>query len=269
MKYKISFSQELMVKGVLKITFIILILFVIAYLTLDWSIGKIIEQKSWADPKIVAFTILLLGGYFMLLIEFSFLNKLGDYIDNVIDVIKKAVKGNDGEKRTIKKLGEILGIQYQLYPNFKIPNEKFDIDVLIVGPKGLMNLEIKNMSGEFQFIKEKTYKIFRYYDGNVCHLELGDYKNPIREVLRHNSKLKNWLEKNGYQDIKINNAIVMVGNSNITKIEEPKVYIITDLNRINQYDYFNKSSGDVVFTNDECVKMNNFLRQKINQTISN
>jgi len=47
--------------------------------------------------------------------------------------------------------------------------------------------------------------------------------------------LGEWITQNGYKDIKIWGALLMVGDAKIASLENPAIYIITKLDRLKTY----------------------------------
>lgn len=256
---KLSFSQTQIVRNLLRII-ILVVLGIVVYLGLNWSIRNIVSKKLWLDQKIIFFGLGLFIGALLITIELKFLNKLFGFLDKSLYNLRNALKGNRGEKRVFLRLLEMLGSSYKLYRNFKIPGKRFDIDAIIIGPKGIITFEIKNLSGEYRFVENKVYKISRYLDGNICYCELGERRSPTKEVLRHNEALEEWLMKNDFERIKVRSAIVLVGNLHKTeKIEKPEIYIITSENEIKRY--FDNTYEDPRFTPEFCSKLDKLFKK--------
>lgn len=204
----LSFSKNLIIKNLIKIIFVVICFLLIAYFGLGYSIGNIITNKKWLDPMFIIIGISFVLGLILGIAEIRFLNRIDTYLDKLITSLKNAIKGNLGEKKTFAKLKDILDKKdYKIYPNFHIPHpgEDFDLDAIIIGPKGIICLEIKNISGKFDFIGEDTYK---YWYGNK--LLLGEYNSPSREVIRHADRLQRWLYENNFKDISPKRFILLI-----------------------------------------------------------
>ncbi len=257
---KLSFSKRQIIKNALIIIVTILALGFLSYLALNWSIRDIVSRKLWLDEKATIGAIGILLGVLITLGETKLLHKLDDLLDRAKYNLQNALKGNLGEEKAFKRLLEMLGSSYRLYRNFKIPGKRFDIDAIVVGPKGIITIEVKNLSGEYRFIESEVYKISRYPDGNTCYCQLGRWKSPVREAAYHNEALEEWLMKNDFSQIKVKGAILMVGDRyKIEKIEKPEVYIITSADGIKRY--FDDTFEDSRFTPEFCAKLNELLEK--------
>jgi len=255
--FKLSYSKKQIIINVLKIAIVFFVLLLVIYFSLGWSVKEIISRKSWLDPKVIAIVIVFVLGFLLGVIELKFLEKLGRFFDKTIFALRNAIKGNLGEKKTFERLSSMLGDSYRLHRNFKIPNTRFDIDTVIVGPKGIITFEIKNLGGsddKFRFEGNDVYKVKRYQNGNVCFCQLNYLANPVNEALRHNQALEEWLMKNDFEKIKIKGALLMVGNSKIEGIEHPSIFIITSANGLK--DYIDRAFEDSRFTEEYCDKLN-------------
>lgn len=249
----ISFSKKQIIINLFKIVITVLILLLIAYFALGWSIKDIITHKRYLDPQSIAMAILLAVAMLLVIIEMAFLNKIGDFLDKSVYALKNALKGNWGEKKTFEKLREILDERYKIYTNFQIPGKKFDNDAIVLGPKGIISIEVKNISGEFDFIGEEIYK-HKWCNGDECLCRLNMYHSPTREIIRHSLFLEEWLTQSGYKDITIKKAVLMVGSRfKINKIESPAVYVIVGLD--NLANYIQESYDDPQFTPEFCQKL--------------
>lgn len=253
---QLSYSQKKMVLAASKIALFFIVFILLAYFILGWSIADLMVNKRWADPKFIGTGIATLFVFILGMIEISVLNKADAWLDRQVFNLKNALKGNYGEKRTFERLGQMLGEQYRIYRNVYIPGRKFDIDVIVVGPKGIITFEIKNIGTKgdiFCFEGAETYKIRTYKDnGDEVSCKLGD-SNPIKEAMRHNLALEEWLMKNGYGGIKVKGAILMVGEASIEKISSPALYVITGFDGIKKY--IEGTFADQRFTPEFCEKL--------------
>lgn len=128
-----------------------------------------------------------------------------DHIDTLVDNIKSFRFGKEGEDRVIEELKKTLDDSYIYVTNYQIPNTRIgDIDGLLIGPKGIIIIEVKNFSGVFRFAGEDMYKrvrgdIYRYFR-----------KNPIWQINRQREYLGKFLKEKGI-DIKPSAIVVMAG----------------------------------------------------------
>ena len=71
-----------------------------------------------------------------------------------------AKQGDEGERAVYLEMIKIFDAQrYRIYKNFKIPGRNFDIDFLIIGPKGVLVFEVKNSACSYIFSDQKMVKI--------------------------------------------------------------------------------------------------------------
>lgn len=228
---KLSFSEKNIVKNVLKIFSIILFFLIIEYFALQKSIQDI-RSGLWFDKNTIIAALLFFSGYVFASIWYRIRYRVDNFLDDAIGRLKSAYKGYLGEKNTFDKLSAILGSDYKIYPNFVIPGTKFDNDFIIVGPKGIVSIEVKNISGKYDFIGEETYRHNLHY-GNECLCKLSEYQSPSREIIRHCAALENWLGQQGFENFKPKGLILLAGdNSLVNKIEPTNYYVIKNLEEL-------------------------------------
>lgn len=104
---------------------------------------------------------------------------------------RKKRKGEGGEKRVKNILRNGLNEDYTYISNFKLPGKKFDIDGILVGPKGLFIFEIKAWDGRFRAEGQKIVNISK--DGRP-----KPYKDVIRQVLGQVDGLEEYLRGKGF-----------------------------------------------------------------------
>lgn len=258
---RLSFSEKNIIKYSLIIVIILVFAFLVAIFSLKWSLGQIISQKKWLDPQFWGTAIIfLIGIIFTVIFQYIINNYFDFWLDNATQKLNNHLKGIRGEKKTFIKLKEILGQEYKVYRNFKIPNRKFDVDAIIVGPKGIIAIEIKNISGEFEFIGEETYKRYMNYN-NECVCKLNEQKSPTKQILRHSAVLEKWLIENGFRNILLKRAIILVNEKvKVNKIKNPSVFIVKGLERLPNF--IETCYNDPLFTLEFCKKLNWFLSKK-------
>jgi len=260
----ISYSKKLIVVNLTKIGITLLVLVIAVVVGLDYSFKNIVSNDFLKNPKDLAAVAFFFLGFVLALLEMGFLRKLDTFFDKAILNLKNALAGNMGEKKTFERLNRMLGDDYKILRNFKIPGKKFDIDIVIVGPKGIITFEIKNIGKKrdrFKFEGENMFKIMRYRDGNECVCKMGKYgnQNPIKEALRHNLFFEEWLMKNNFEGVKVKGAVLMVGPAKITKITNPAVYIVRNLDEIKRF--IDGIQPDSYFTKEFCSNLWNLLKK--------
>lgn len=245
---RLSYSQKLMGIVVLKIIGFMVLFVSAAYFGLGWSIDDIVKNKQLEDPRFAATGIIIFLSFLLGMAEMTAIMKIDSWLDRQIYKFKNAFKGNAGEKKTFDELIKSLGSEYKLYRNFPVPGYKFDIDAIIVGPKGIVTFEIKNIGGKydtFLFESSDVYKINEYPNGDVLSRRLGPASSPVEEAMRHNSTLEAWLKENEFPTIKVRGAILMVSSAKIEVKYPLPVYVIKGTERIEKY--FQDAYEDPIF----------------------
>lgn len=112
-------------------------------------------------------------------------------------MISVAESGFSGEKKAANQLLS-LPHSYHVYSNLTINygSGSSEIDYIIVGPKGVFVLEVKNYKGQI-FGKEPDYNWKQYkttQKGFVCR---NDFYNPVKQVSTHVWRLSKSLRDEG------------------------------------------------------------------------
>lgn len=141
--------------------------------------------------------------------------------------LQSFTKGIDGEKQVRALLKKNLNDEYTYLPNYVIPKTFVgDIDGLLVGPKGVIIIEVKNWFGSFLV-----------QSGNIYRKSNPDaqLKNPFIQVARQAEALEDFLKAN-QQSVPMRKLIVLI-NGNLSIEGKTGVYIA----RIGQLlDYISK-----------------------------
>ena len=244
-----SFSKWKILINILKIAFIAIIFIIIEI----WAINASWNQRDLLNAKSISLLIIFFLGSLFTIIVYKVKDWIDEFLDNTIYSLKNALSGNRGEQKTFALLRKIFDERYRIYPNFTIPDTKFDNDAVIIGPKGIISIEIKNLKGSFEFIEEEVYKhdICRGYQ---CICKLHGYMNPVSEILRHTEALEKWLYDKGFQNISIHKFLLMTGErSRIIKLEQPAIYVITSLEKLKEQ--MEKIKEDFLFTPEFCLNL--------------
>jgi hypothetical protein len=188
-EYQKSFSARKLnqyQKLILKSIFIVILLMVVIYFFLI----KVPTLKNYR------WLIFLLG----IILILRIVNKV-NFLDYEAD---KFFYGKTGEEEVVAELKEFLDDNYIYIRNYIIPNTKIgDIDGLIIGPRGIILLEIKNYEGIFRISGIDMYR--RRGHGNYQLYK----KNPIKQILRQKECLANFLTQKGI-NIRISPILVLV-----------------------------------------------------------
>ncbi|MDR0196877.1 MAG: NERD domain-containing protein [Oscillospiraceae bacterium] len=121
------------------------------------------------------------------------------------------VSGYRGEKRLVKIAKKLSG-EYAIFTNLPVRYKKnrSEIDMLLVGPSGLLIVEVKNHSGVISgssgadtWIQRKYYR-----KGKVTEIKMD---NPFRQIKRQREILKSILRSNGF-DVWVDNILYFSGS---------------------------------------------------------
>jgi len=136
--------------------------------------------------------------------------------------------GKEGEETIFNMLCKTLDDNYVYIPNYNIPNAMIgDIDGLLIGPKGIIILEIKNWAGDFRISGTDAYKRLR---GNIYKLYK---KSPFKQTARQQKYLTKFLKEKGIST-KITPIIVLVCGK-INSISGKTEIFITEKNNLINY----------------------------------
>lgn len=138
--------------------------------------------------------------------------------------LQSFTKGIDGEKQVRALLEHNLNNEYTYLPNYVIPKSFVgDIDGLLIGPKGVIIIEVKNWVGSF-FVQSGN--IYRKYRHNT------PLSNPFVQVLRQAEALESFLTAN-QQSVSVRKLIVLVNGK--LSIEGKTGVYITQLGQLLDY----------------------------------
>lgn len=253
-KRRMSYPKKLIRKNQIKEYFVISSILIILIILLLYSF-KNINNMNQTSLLIGISMILGVGASLAGLWMFKKFNSFFDKTDNNI---RKAKLGANGEKIVIERLHQILDAnKYNIIPNFKIPERNFDIDCLIIGPKGVIIVEVKNLSKifSFHFSERKTLRIKeKGYTREITSL-MGN-SDPRIKLKNHCKSFNYYLSTKGFYDIKAKKILVFI-NNNIKIDGKAGVYIISGLNGLDKY--FNSLDEDNRFTPKFCKFFNKKL----------
>ena len=159
-----------------------------------------------------------------------FTKKFNKKIDGLINNINGFKLGIAGKNIVNEELHKILDDkQFNIKPNFKFKDKNFDIDFLVIGPKGLILFEVKNYSYKLKFFDN----FVSYISGGV---ERQADKDPRVALGFYADYLKNYLLTKGFKNLLINKAVIIPDKSKV-KIATDKtgVYIICGVEGIKEY----------------------------------
>lgn len=165
------------------------------------------------------------------------------------------IKGIDGEKAVFEELKRILDKdKYYIKPNFVIPGKSFDLDVIVIGPKGLIVFEIKNCSGQTVFQEDNVSKF--YNKGSIkTQYTLSNVEDPRIQLKISVEKLINYLKQKGFDNIMPRKAVVFARENSFQITENTKtgIFIIDGINNIEKY--LDNLSYNPIFTPEFVEKL--------------
>ncbi len=130
------------------------------------------------------------------------------YVDNAFN----AAKGIKGENLVYNELCKILDTtQYKIKRNFKIPNKRFDFDFIIIGPKGLIVIDVKNHpKTHTTFTYDKAFYINK--SGNPTELIKKDPRKKLKDQIY---QLNTYFKNKDLKDIKIRKVLLYLNTDSI------------------------------------------------------
>jgi hypothetical protein len=162
-------------------------------------------------------------------------------------------RGREGEKAALSELKSVLSDEYKIYKNFKIPGRKFDIDFVIVGPKGLIVFEVKNYSGKMVFYQEYALKKLSEANRQKDEVHLFGKNDPRNQIIYHSAIFDQYLADLGFENLKINKALVFV-NDMVEMKGKSGIPIISGLDKLRVF--LIGLEEDEKFTSEFCGRIN-------------
>lgn len=131
--------------------------------------------------------------------------------DEINEELAKRNAGYYGEKSVDYYLSLLPDEKFHLFGNLRLPNKNkfFQIDNLVLSPRYLLILEVKNILGELYFDRI-SHQFMRSYNGKKER-----FTEPILQARRQALQLKIWMKHKNLPDIPIEYLFV---NSNPTAI---------------------------------------------------
>jgi hypothetical protein len=125
-------------------------------------------------------------------------------LDPLLDEIQNFRYGKKGEEEVRDILDETLDDNYVYVENYLIPNTRIgDIDGLLIGPKGIIILEVKNYVGVFRI---SGNDILRRLRGDIYKLYR---KSPFKQVMRQAKYLSKFFKEKSV-DTRVMPMVVLV-----------------------------------------------------------
>lgn len=149
-------------------------------------------------------------------------------IEKLVKDAKGAKRGFEGEDLVSSWLEDIVG-KNNFLKNVKLPFHIFDFDAVIIGDKGIIVLEVKNLSSPVYFENGQYHS---EKDGKFS--PLSDDQNPQIKLNERAIVLRKYLVANGFGGIAIYKALVYV-NGLVSWKGDVLTYVIKDKNSLVRY----------------------------------
>lgn len=242
-----SYSKQIIKENLLKQWFLIITLLIIGIIFLLYSIKNIGPLNLYS--LLILFSMVI--GAILCLTLIWIAKIINSFFLKTDSNINKGKKGNDGEELAYLKLVKILDQRYKIYKNFKIKGNKFDLDCLIIGPKGLIVLEIKNSSNSYIFKEKEAIKVKGSGYSQERTLLYGNC-DPRIKLINYCKLLNNQLALVGLGHVKARKALVFV-DSNVNIEGKSVVFVIKNLGELDKY--FSSLKEDDRFSLGFCEKI--------------
>jgi len=245
---KLSYSRRLYLKAQIKFFLILFTLIAILLLDIVYGIGR-------ANFTIEVFEMLFIfaiGYMFYPLYQFL-LGKLFKTEDKIIKDMDNAELGFKGEETVSGWLKQILSAEeYIILPNVVLPNHRYDIDFIVIGPKGIIILEVKNFTGKFHFSNDEYFEI-----KNGKKNALPPFFDPREQVKKQTFDLREYFELKGHGNARILKALVFVNKDSITIDGNTGIYVVNSLDSLKNF--FDNITLDINYTPEYCEKIRQIL----------
>lgn len=252
---KKSFSEQQLRKNrIIKYAVITIILIVLVFL-IKYVVSPLFNIQVWlkADSWVILFLMLL--GVITCLMSQGLFNVLDSVFCGVNKNIGISMAGHEGEQKVFKELSSVLDDKYTVYPNYIIPGHKFDLDFLIVGPKGLIVVEVKNFSNATVFSGDEAISVKESgYKKEVTKLVgSSDPRNRIDDYCK---VLNSYLSYLDFDNINIKKVLVFA-KDHVTIEGKSKIFIVKKIYELGKY--FDSLYVDKKFTPVFCKEINEKL----------
>ena len=142
-------------KANLKFLLVFVLFIIILFLNYRYGISK---ANFTFTTFVLLFAVLI--GFILYPLVMLMRNKLDKFEDGILDEANSARLGFEGENTVASWLEEILPkTGYIVLPNVILPKHRFDIDFVVIGPKGVVVLEVKNRTGKYHFSNDEYFEI--------------------------------------------------------------------------------------------------------------
>ncbi|MBN2086986.1 NERD domain-containing protein [Candidatus Peregrinibacteria bacterium] len=231
-----NYTKQIIAKNVAKSIGIFLVSGIMFYFGVKYTANGI-KAGKWTNAYILQM-MLMTAGLILGILLVKMNTWFERFSDKILDSIEYALIGNSGEKQVKAELDKFLDInEYKIYRNIVLPKRKFDIDIIVLGPKGLTIFEVKKWKDKVIFYENEKY-FEKIKQKSEYKTEITKwYKRDPREKLGWScNNLKKYLEEMGINttNLPIHKSLVFP-NAVAEWKGSPGVFIISGLEGLKKY----------------------------------
>lgn len=126
-------------------------------------------------------------------------------------------RGQLGEIHVAQQLRQGLGGDWTLFRNVQLPGTNADIDMVLLGPPGVLALEIKAYTGDYRYRKQDFYRRTRVGWRKLQH-------NPGKQARAGGGLLHNYIADTLNRNLWVEPRLVWVGPGGL-QLRNPEVYV--------------------------------------------
>lgn len=223
----------------------LLVLFCAAGLAVSWIVVEFLSRALGGRNELLQIILIFLIGFDAAAVYRVWSKRLSSYRERRVGLIDHGERGRVGERLVSEELGRILGGEYQIYKNFHIPGRNFDIDEVVVGPKGIFLIEVKNYTGRMDFYRNYALKSLEGGLYEADEVRLVGKNDPRNQLIYHTAIFEQYLQDLGFERIEVKSALVFV-EPIVEEKEASKVKILNGLNLLE--DFLTEAENDPRFT---------------------
>lgn len=255
--FNLSFVKRKLIINKLKFWGLFIIIFIIWILDILFVIQK--YKNGDYSRSYPAYVFLFSMPLFWLFLKvFSWIKRKIDFQwDTYQHEWEIAELGNNGEEIFINELKKILNKQYLFLKNIVLPGFQSDIDIVIIGPKGIFLCEVKNYK-KTKVIFDSLNYYYKSHEGN----NIKEDKDIRAQVKWRSDNLEKYLIDHGIHDINIKKVIVYVNPSSVELKEYGSSYRVFIARGMEGFDkYISTSNEDNRFNENFCHKIYDILKE--------
>lgn len=254
-KYVVNKAKILVVLAV-----VLLILALDLFFVLPWSFSRLNLLKFTILDLIFTPTILIVFVWGILK-AWSWLEKrMDEKLDQFHKNWKNAERGFKGEDLVYAELQRILDPNsYHIFRNIVLKGKKWDMDFVIVGPKGIILLEVKNFQeSKVSFTASKQF----FFSNRIS--EWIQSRFDLRNLIGRSAfQLEKYFAENNLDGIHVRRVILYIKPDSVHIKEyggnKNHVYIIQGIDKLS--DYIAGITPDKMLDLDVCLKINDILNR--------